>query len=320
MRDETIQTAEASSGAERDDRGKSKVLTWEEYQPSISQKQRSFGVGKEHVPATKTINSQIGNKSIISNPQITRGGNIANLDADEQLPLIIQGGKRITLANERLAKSSGPALGVRSFTESDKSRIEEPLPTASHKTARNKLASTNNSLALTNPKHAKELHPNTSSKITALSQTKIPSATLAASAPKNPHGEIETSRLANRIQEFAPALFPSFIAKAKPVEPYVDDKETENWEKTKKTRQHPDLASAASIIPDDGLLTNKDDLKNGITLPVVTEAARVKKMLLAFRKEIDYIRSTIKGLGILEDELPAPRSLKKQGTDRKSVV
>ena len=278
MRDETIQTAEASSNAELNDRINSRVLTWDEYQPAIS--------------------------------GITEHTNIKELDADVQLPLIIQGGKRITLANEKRAESSGSSLDLPLFLDSDKSTIKEPSPTDNHKTAKNRVANTDNGQALTGPKHEKKLHPN--------SNPKIPPANLKATAPKNSQGEIETTRLAARAQEFALALLPSFTAKPKSVKPDTDAKETEDLEKTKKIRQSAKLASVASvasvasIAPDDGLSTNKNKLKSGPTLPVVTEAARVKKMLLAYRKEIDFIRSTVTGLGILQDDLPTPLSIEKQ--------
>ena len=59
------------------------------------------------------------------------------------------------------------------------------------------------------------------------------------------------------------------------------------------------------MIADDGLLTSKNDTQSSLVLPVVSEAARIKKMLLAYRQEIDYIRSTVVSLGISQDELPA---------------
>ncbi len=276
MRDETIQTAKASSSAERDDYVNSKVLTWEEYQPTIS--------------------------------GITKRADNAELDAGEQLPIIIQGGKRLTLAHEKRTESSGPLRDETLSIDTDKSTTKEPPLTDNRKTARNMRENTENGRALTNSKNERELYPN--------ANPKIPSANLKASASKNSPGEIETSRLAARAQEFALALLPSFTAKPKSVKPDIDAKETENLEKTKKIRQHADLASVASIAPDDGLSTNKNKLKSGLALPVVTEAARVKKMLIAYRKEIDFIRSTVTGLGILQDELPAPLSIEKQGIDQ----
>ena len=317
MRDETIKTAEASSNsAERDLGVKSKILTWKEYEPLISQKQRSFEMGRERPSTSKTVNNQIENKSNISNPRITKRGGIADRDAEEQLPLIIQGGRRITLANKKRDENSGSALDVPPFIDSDKSQIKNSVSTDNQKTAKNMLANTDLSAALTSPKHAREINSSTTPKITPLSETKTPSENLTASATKNSHGQIETNKLANRAQEFALALIPSFIAKPKSINPDIDAKETENLEKTKKIQQHADSARVASIVPDDGFSSNKDDLKGGITLPVMTEAVRIKKMLLAYRGEIDYIRSTVTGLGILQDKLPAPLSLQKQGIEQ----
>ena len=280
MRDETIQTAEASSSVERNDRINSRVLTWEEYQPAIS--------------------------------GITERADITELDAEEELPLIIQGGKRITLANEKQTENSGSSLDLPVHLDPDKSTIKEPLPTDNQKTAKNIVANTDNRRALTGSKNKRELYPN--------SNPKTPSANLKATASKNSQGEIETTRLAARAQEFARALLPSFTAKTKSVKPDVDAEETEDLEKTKKIPQHADLSSVASIAPDDGLSTNKNKLKSGPTLPVVTEAARVKKMLLAYRKEIDFIRSTVTGLGILQDELPTPLSTEKRSIEQPTDI
>ena len=44
----------------------------------------------------------------------------------------------------------------------------------------------------------------------------------------------------------------------------------------------------------------------------MSEAARIKKMLLAYRQEIDYIRLTVENLGISQDELPAAPLLNNQ--------
>ena len=48
MRDETIQTAEASIGKKRDGLSTNNVMTWEEYQPSSSVGQLSPELNREH--------------------------------------------------------------------------------------------------------------------------------------------------------------------------------------------------------------------------------------------------------------------------------
>jgi hypothetical protein len=70
------------------------------------------------------------------------------------------------------------------------------------------------------------------------------------------------------------------------------------------------LATAAALpaAPDmpqaDGLLTGFFTQRQGPVLPLVTEAARTKKMLLALEQEIDYIRATVTDLGISAEVLP----------------
>ena len=87
-------------------------------------------------------------------------------------------------------------------------------------------------------------------------------------------------------------------------------KKLKDFQTNAEIEQGPELASAAntastSVMADDGLLTSKNDTQSSLVLPVVSEAARIKKMLLAYRQEIDYIRSTVVSLGISQDELPA---------------
>ena len=65
----------------------------------------------------------------------------------------------------------------------------------------------------------------------------------------------------------------------------------------------------------DGLLTGFFTQRQGPVLPLVTEAARTKKMLLALGHEIDYIRATVTGLGISADVLPSQIQLASMPKD-----
>ena len=120
--------------------------------------------------------------------------------------------------------------------------------------------------------------------------------------------EMKTSELTTRAREYAVALLPSFIAKPNAIKPNTDAEKTDGFQTNAEIEQGPELTSAANtagVIADDALLTSKNDTQSSLVLPVVSEAARIKKMLLAYRQEIDYIRSTVVSLGIAQDELPA---------------
>jgi murein DD-endopeptidase MepM/ murein hydrolase activator NlpD len=74
----------------------------------------------------------------------------------------------------------------------------------------------------------------------------------------------------------------------------------------------PDQFAANTVIPrapkapeSDGLQTGFYTQRQGPILPLVTDAARTKKMLLALEQEIEYIRSTVVDLGISVEALPS---------------
>ena len=73
----------------------------------------------------------------------------------------------------------------------------------------------------------------------------------------------------------------------------------------------PDQFAATTVLPSppktpesDGLQTGFFTQRQGPVLPLVTDAARTKKMLLALEQEIEYIRSTVIDLGISVEALP----------------
>ena len=126
---------------------------------------------------------------------------------------------------------------------------------------------------------------------------------------------MKTSEITTRAREYAVALLPSFIAKPNSIKPNTDAEKTEDFQTNAEIEQGLELASKAStagMMADDGLLTSKNDTQSSLVLPIVSEAARIKKMLLAYRQEIDYIRSTVVSLGISQDELPAAPLLNNQ--------
>ena len=122
-----------------------------------------------------------------------------------------------------------------------------------------------------------------------------------------------------RAQEFAIALLPNFASVPKDRKPARRQQDKNNGDAVDAARlapqspKLPDLPAATTAAlpaaPDapeaDGLLTGFFTQRQGPVLPLMTEAARTKKMLLALEQEIDYIRTTVTDLGISAEALPS---------------
>jgi murein DD-endopeptidase MepM/ murein hydrolase activator NlpD len=298
MREETIQTAEASIGKKRKGLTTNNVMTWEEYQPSSS-------VGQLSPEPKRDYNQTSPNeKTMVDN-------------ATDYLPMIIQGGKRITFADEEKTKSSETLLDRPPSKKSIKGPVLTPLPVNNGKASKTVVESTKDKPALTNQKSTRkalidaDIKPEAKTSLGAeiLADTTLGNSPAWAQVTKK--AEMKTSELTTRAREYAVALLPSFIAKPNSIKPNTDAEKTEGFQTNAEIEQGPELASTAStastasMMADDGLLTSKNDTQSSLVLPVVSEAARIKKMLLAYRQEIDYIRSTVVSLGISQDELPA---------------
>ena len=100
MRDETIQTAEASINKKRIDLATANVMTWEEYQPSSSLGQLPLEINRKHAqPSRVLLNQPTNTDSFAQTSPKTMDDN-----ATDNLPMIIQGGKRVTFADEKNRK------------------------------------------------------------------------------------------------------------------------------------------------------------------------------------------------------------------------
>ena len=140
-------------------------------------------------------------------------------------------------------------------------------------------------------------------------------------AASNPIIENDTkpTSIASRAQEFAISLLPSFASAPKDPKTAQTPANENNVDSidaallslpSQKLPEKPAATIAAlPAAPDmheaDGLLTGFFTQRQGPVLPLVTEAARTKKMLLALEQEIDYIRATVTGLGISAEALPS---------------
>jgi hypothetical protein len=226
--------------------------------------------------------------------------------------MIIQGGKRVTLASN--AASAKPQFGNDENNIASKPRVNEPsLP---------KITPIIAEQSLTN-KRITEATVSEKSLITEIDTEQIDGkkAGTDVTAASNPiiENDIKPASFAVRAREFTIALLPNFAsapkdrkaAEAQPNESNVDaiDEVRVSPPSPKLPEQLAATIAALPTVPDmpeaDGLLTGFFTQRQGPVLPLVTEAARTKKMLLALEQEIDYIRATVTGLGISAEVLPS---------------
>ncbi len=324
MREETIQTAEASIGKKPIELVTSNVMTWKEYQPSSSLGQSTLETKREHAQSSSAITRSTNSIPSSLIPKTSPREKNIDDDASNDLPMIIQGGKRVTFAgNEKIENSEATSV-----MQSSKEQAKDPVGTHSTlggaKTLKTVLANTKASPDSINGENTKKPlnYEDIKPKVKNNLATEILAETTAQNSPALPQAtkkdNMKTSGLTNRAREYAVALLPSFLAKPDSIEPNTDAEKTKGFQKNAEITKHPELVSTASTasmagaIADDGLLTSKNDTQSDPVLPVVSEAVRIKKMLLAYKQEIDYIRSTIVSLGIPQGELPAAPLSKNQ--------
>ena len=209
--------------------------------------------------------------------------------APDNMPMIIQGGKRITIESEAAMVTtengqltSIPEAPLQNMNE-DGGHQQAEMVTVPDTT----IASVDDLSSLISA--AAPAEPATMESVTA-------------PAPK------PSTSLAARAQEFAIALLPTFASKPKIGEAMpngntgalADDlnQPMAPLEKAKTVTGVPELSQ------DDGLQSGFFAKQQGPVIPLVTDAARSRKMLLSLNQEIDYIRTTVIGLGIAADALP----------------
>jgi murein DD-endopeptidase MepM/ murein hydrolase activator NlpD len=148
--------------------------------------------------------------------------------------------------------------------------------------------------------------------------------------------DAKPASIAARAKEFAIALLPSFAPAPKgrkTAETQPNENNGDAIDAARRSSSSPKLPEQPSATiavlpaaPDmpvaDGLLTGFFTQRQGPVLPLVTEAARTKKMLLALEQEIDYIRATVTGLGISAEALPSQIQLSTiaKDTDFKNMM
>lgn len=307
IRDETIQTAQASISKNsninsQSDIAKARGMTWHSYQVAVPQIKQPQSTTNKH---SLSLNETATNPNDAKLPTSENNSISINKNADE-MPMIINAGKRITLAS-KVNKSE---------LESAPSRITS---VKSPQSAPNVSTRNTQSIAAKNSKD-RDVRAKIGKPID------VPSTTQQAVT----NGEEKTFNSASGAQELAITLMPDFKSVLNPSQ--------KSKQKDSKTSTSPFKTTSPNALSSSRLQDNKkkemknsqsfqnaknDDAsldiapsmdapvtQNGPVLPIVTKAARTKKMLLSFRQEIEYIRSTLFKLGISQGSLP-PSSLVK---------
>ena len=308
IRDETIQTAQASSTENASSEphiglSKARVIVEQSYQLAEPEAKQPYNsIDKRSRPLNE--NFYISNNSSLRLPH--DGVNTEHKIIDE-MPMIISGGKRITLGSE-----------AKKFTSKSGS-----TPTSSVKNLEPDL----NSSTLESRDNAIEQPVTNIAKATVKTPT--------AQKKSLPSSEKKNDSLITRAQEFAIALLPSFHFAQNPsgtIKQKADRKNTQPLAPISLSRTLPPKFSihqkinktemrnlsgtnTKTIVPDIISSPDAQITQDGPVLPIVTKAARTKKMLLSSQQEIDYIRLTISKLGISQEVLPAPRLIKDQLSD-----
>ena len=317
MREETIKTAQASSNlkdgaAINKDRSGAVALKWFDYNPiSHEDSHPPSIVGKIAQPPSLIV-GRITTQPAVTTPQTPQTSPDAEIVVDDTMPMIIQGGKRITLASN--SASAEPQFGDDANNITSKPRANEPSsPEIMRIIAEQSLA---DQKMVEAPVSEKSLINEIDTE-----QSDAKKAGTNVTAASNPIIENYTkpASIAARAQEFAISLLPNFAsapkdrktARIQPNENNVDalDAARLSQPPPKLPEQPSATIAALPALPDipeaDGLLTGFFTQRQEPVLPLVTEAARTKKMILALEQEIDYIRATVIGLGISAEVLPS---------------
>jgi murein DD-endopeptidase MepM/ murein hydrolase activator NlpD len=347
MREETIKTAQASTNPKggatfSKDNTAAGTLKWFDYNPTRLEDSNPPAIAGKTAQMPSLIIGRITAQPAVTTPQTPQISPDAKIVEDDTMPMIIQGGKRVTLASNAAPANSqiiDDAINIAS-----KPRVNDPSSTKiTPITAEPSLV---NQKVIEQPQKMIKTTASEESLITEIDikqidtkqidtkQTDIketgPDQNLVTAA-SNPitENDAKPADIAPRAQEFAIALLPNFASTPKDqqpaqIQPYENNGNAVDAARlsppSRKLHEQPAATAAALPAPPDmpqadGLLTGFFTQRQGPVLPLVTEAARTKKMLLALEQEIEYIRTTVTGLGISAEALPSQIQLATAAKD-----
>jgi murein DD-endopeptidase MepM/ murein hydrolase activator NlpD len=317
MREETITTAQASANPKdgatfsKDDAA-AIALKWFDYNLASNEDSHPPSIAGKIAQPPSLIVGRITTQPAVKTPQTPQTSQDAKIAADDAMPMIIQGGKRVTLASN--AASAEPQFG------NDENNIASQPRENDQSSPKSTPISAEQSLA---DQRIPEATVSEKSLITEINtkQTDAKKAGTNLTAASNPSikNDAKSAGIVVRAQEFAIALLPGFASAP----------EDQNSAQIQPDQNNSDVIDAARVSPSspkmpaqpaatlaalpaapdmpeaDGLLTGFFAQRQGPVIPLVTEAAKTKKMLLALEQEIDYIRATVTGLGISAEVLPS---------------
>jgi murein DD-endopeptidase MepM/ murein hydrolase activator NlpD len=345
MREETIKTAEASinpkngatiskySGAGGD-------FKWLDYHPTNLDDLHPPVIAGKTAQLPRLIIGPDRPQPAVSapqTPQISQTLPNVKMTTDDDMPMIIQGGKRVTLASEAtlsklqlisVAESKPTSMQVNQLSSTEVLPIDAPKNanvTTFEEMGRKPM----------NSEHSKSeqviaeqiMAENSFSQESFVNQANTKEIIIkqnpatAASSPTIGSNSKPTG-IATDAQEFTIALLPNFapapkdkkILQAQPNKNdgnLIDNARLALPPLITPKAAAPDQFAANTVLPrapkapeSDGLQTGFFTQRQGPILPLVTDAARTKKMLLALELEIEYIRSTVIDLGISVEALP----------------
>ena len=354
MREESIKTAQASTNpkggaAFSKDNTAAGTLKWFDYNPTRLEDSNPPAIAGKTAQMPSLIIGRITAQPAVTTPQIPQispdtktaeGARIA-ADAksaeDDTMPMIIQGGKRVTLASNAAPANSqiiDDAINIASKPRANDPSATKITPITAEPSLVNRkeieqpqkmIKTTASEESLITEIDIKQIDTKQiDTKQINTKQTDIkdtgPDQNLVTAA-SNPitENDAKPADIAPRAQEFAIALLPNFASTPKDqqpaqIQPYENNGNAVDAARlsppSRKLHEQPAATAAALPAPHnmpqaDGLLTGFFTQRQGPVLPLVTKAARTKKMLLALEQEIDYIRTTVTGLGISADALPS---------------
>ena len=248
-------------------------------------------------------------------------------------PIILNNGKQITLASD--AESGKPQFGEDAKSIANKQGASAPsspkiMPILAPAVALNPK---NNALIIAKQSLADQMVAKTSvngenliteakkagAKQTDIKEMGIDQNLVTAAISPIIGSDGKPASITEHAQEITIALLPNFVSAPKDRKTVRRQLDENNGDAVNaaqlsppspKLPEQPAVTTAAlPAAPDvpqaDGLLTGFFTQRQGPVLPLVTEAARTKKVLLALKQEIEYIRATVIGLGIPAEALPS---------------
>ena len=335
MREETIKTAQASANQKDDpatnnDRTADGALKWINYDPIHLEDSHPPPIAGKIAQPPSLIIGRITTQPEVTTPQVPQISPDAAIAADDTMPMIIQGGKRVTLASK--ATPAKPQFGDDARNIASKPNANDLPSSAIMQIITPAVTPTQSDSAPINAEQVvadqkmtgktvseEILVPETGAKKAGTKEIGADQDLVTAASNPIIENNAKPASIGTRAQEFAIALLPNFASVPKDRKTARRQQDKNNGDAVDAARlappspKLPDLPAATTAAlptaPDapeaDGLLTGFFTQRQGPVLPLMTDAARTKKMLLALEQEIDYIRTTVTDLGISAKALPS---------------